>query len=70
MVLYESNNLNQRTLLSNARDTTVLAPGLRFNTTYYWQVTVRTPAGPLPGAPCGASKPRACPTTASCLCAP
>lgn len=45
VALYESNSTFQRTLLTNSRDTTVLATGLRFNTTYFWQVTVRNPAG-------------------------
>lgn len=45
LMLYESNNLNQRVLLTNAKDTAVTATGLRFNATYYWQVTVRNPAG-------------------------
>ena len=45
VVLFESNNLNQRTLLSNSKDTVVTATGLLFNTTYYWQVTVRNAAG-------------------------
>ena len=43
--LFESNNLNQRSLLTNSKDTTVTATGLLFNTTYYWQVTARNPAG-------------------------
>ena len=45
VVLFESNNINQRTLLSNSRDTTVTATGLLYSTTYYWQVTVRNTAG-------------------------
>jgi TolB protein len=45
VVLYESNNLNQRTLLSNSKDTVVTASGLLYNTIYYWQVTARNPAG-------------------------
>ena len=45
VVLYESNNLNQRALLTNSKDTTVTASGLLYNTTYYWQVTVRNTAG-------------------------
>jgi TolB protein len=45
VVLFESNNLNQRTLLNNSKDTTVTATGLLYNTTYYWQVTVRNTAG-------------------------
>jgi len=45
VVIYESNNLNQRTLLTNSKDTTVTATGLLFNTTYYWQVTTRNPGG-------------------------
>ena len=45
VVLFESNNLNQRTLLSNSKDTVVTATGLLYNTTYYWQVTARNPAG-------------------------
>jgi TolB protein len=45
VILFESNNLNQRTLASNIRDTIVTATDLRYNTTYYWQVTARNPAG-------------------------
>lgn len=45
VVLFESNNLNQRTLLTNAKDTTTTASGLLYNTTYYWQVTTRNLAG-------------------------
>ena len=45
VVLFESGNLNQRSLLTNSKDTTVTATGLLFNTTYFWQVTVRNPAG-------------------------
>lgn len=45
VVLYESNNTNRRTLISNTKDTTVVATGLRYNTTYFWQVTVRDKAG-------------------------
>ncbi|MBJ6107398.1 carboxypeptidase regulatory-like domain-containing protein [Hymenobacter sp. BT523] len=45
VVLYESNSTSQRALLTNSRDTTVVATGLKFNTTYFWQVTVRNPAG-------------------------
>jgi TolB protein len=45
VVLYESNNLNQRILLNNSKDTVVTATGLLYNTTYYWQVTARNPAG-------------------------
>jgi len=61
VVLYESNNLNQRTLLSNARDTTVLAPSLRFSTTYYWQVTVRNPAGVIARSPVWSFQTKALP---------
>jgi TolB protein len=45
VVLFESNSTSQRTLLNNSRDTTVLATNLKFNTTYFWQVTARNPAG-------------------------
>jgi TolB protein len=45
VVLYESNNLNQQTLLTNARDSTVVATNLRYNTTYYWQVTATSLSG-------------------------
>ncbi|HET9505002.1 MAG TPA: carboxypeptidase regulatory-like domain-containing protein [Hymenobacter sp.] len=45
VVLYESNNLNQRQLLTNRKDTTVTATGLLYNTTYYWQVTTRNLSG-------------------------
>lgn len=45
VALFESNNLNQRMLLTNSKDTVVTATSLRYNTTYYWQVTVRNTAG-------------------------
>jgi TolB protein len=45
VVLYESNNLNQQTLLTNSRDSTVVAANLRYNTIYYWQVTATNLAG-------------------------
>jgi TolB protein len=45
VLLFESNNINQRSLLTNSRDTTVQVTDLLFGTTYYWQVTVRNPAG-------------------------
>lgn len=45
VTLFESNNLNQRLLLTNSKDTVVTATSLRYSTTYYWQVTVRNPAG-------------------------
>jgi TolB protein len=43
--LFESGNLNQRSLLTNSRDTTVSVTGLRYATTYYWQVTVTNNSG-------------------------
>jgi TolB protein len=43
--LFENGNLNQRTLLTNSRDTTVLVTGLRYATTYYWQVTATNNSG-------------------------
>jgi len=70
VVLYESNDLNQRALLLSGRDTTVLAAGLRFNTTYYWQVTVRTPAGAIAQGPVWSFQTKALPDTAFCSCAP
>ncbi|RZL14445.1 MAG: hypothetical protein EOO62_05430 [Hymenobacter sp.] len=45
VVLYESNNLNQQTLLTNSRDSMVVAANLRYNTIYYWQVTATNLAG-------------------------
>ena len=44
VVLYESNNLNQQNLLTNARDSTVQV-NLRYNTTYFWQVTATNQSG-------------------------
>ena len=44
VVLYEGTTTNPRTLLTNGRDSTVTATGLRFGTTYFWQVTVRKPS--------------------------
>ncbi|MGY3088358.1 TolB protein [Hymenobacter sp. UYAg731] len=45
VALFESNNLNQRMLLTNSKDTAVTATSLRYSTTYYWQVTVRNTTG-------------------------
>ncbi len=45
VVLYQGTNGSARNLLTNSRDTTVLAKQLSYNTTYFWQVTVRTPGG-------------------------
>ncbi|TGE18633.1 carboxypeptidase regulatory-like domain-containing protein [Hymenobacter elongatus] len=45
VVLFESNSLNRRQLLTNARDTTVTVSDLKYNTTYFWQVTARDKAG-------------------------
>lgn len=51
VVLFESNNLNQRQLVSSARDTTTTVGGLLYNTTYYWQVTTRNLAGAVARGP-------------------
>lgn len=61
-VLFESNSTFQRTLLTNARDTTVLAAGLKYNTTYFWQVTVRNPAGAIAKTDIWSFQTRALPT--------
>ncbi|TGE23825.1 hypothetical protein E5K00_01005 [Hymenobacter aquaticus] len=45
VVLFESNSTDRRQLLSSARDTTVTVTDLKYNTTYFWQVTVRDKAG-------------------------
>ncbi|UYZ59616.1 beta-sandwich domain-containing protein [Hymenobacter latericus] len=45
VVLYQSNSSQQQALLTNSRDTTVQVTGLKFSTTYFWQVTVRDKAG-------------------------
>lgn len=45
VVLFEGNSAARQQLLSNRRDTTVTVSGLKYNTTYYWQVTVRDKAG-------------------------
>lgn len=45
VALYEGSNGSSRALLTNGRDTTVTATGLRYNTTYFWQVTVRNATG-------------------------
>lgn len=45
VVLYESNSTERRTLLSNSVDTAVVVGALRFNSTYYWQVTARNEGG-------------------------
>ena len=45
VLLYESNSTVRRQLLSNSGDTTVSVTDLKYNTTYFWQVTVRDKAG-------------------------
>ena len=51
VVLFESNNLSQRTVLNNSRDTAVTVTNLLYNTTYRWQVTVRNATGALARGP-------------------
>lgn len=43
--LYQGTNGAARNLLTNSRDTTVQATQLSYNTTYFWQVTVRNGNG-------------------------
>ncbi|TGE28068.1 carboxypeptidase regulatory-like domain-containing protein [Hymenobacter metallicola] len=45
VVLFESNSTDRRQLLTNARDTAVAISDLKYNTIYFWQVTVRDKAG-------------------------
>ncbi|SHI91571.1 TolB protein [Hymenobacter daecheongensis DSM 21074] len=45
VVLYESNSTDRRQLLTNSRDTTITVNDLKYNTIYFWQVTVRDKAG-------------------------
>ncbi|UOQ71664.1 carboxypeptidase regulatory-like domain-containing protein [Hymenobacter cellulosilyticus] len=45
VVLFESNTTDRRQLLTNTRDTSVTVADLKYNTTYFWQVTVRDKAG-------------------------
>ena len=45
VLLYESNSTDRRQLLTNSRDTLVTVTNLKYNTTYFWQVTVRDKAG-------------------------
>jgi TolB protein len=61
VIMYEGNSLNQRALLTNSRDSTILVTGLLFNTTYYWQVTVRNPGGQTARAPVWNFQTRALP---------
>ncbi|MBJ6143989.1 carboxypeptidase regulatory-like domain-containing protein [Hymenobacter sp. BT559] len=43
VALFEGNATAPRLLLSNSRDSSVVATGLRYGTIYFWQVTVRKP---------------------------
>ncbi len=43
VALFEGSNPSPRLLLSGGRDSSVVASGLRFGTSYFWQVTVRKP---------------------------
>ncbi|RAK63484.1 hypothetical protein DLM85_20990 [Hymenobacter edaphi] len=45
VVLYEGSSTVRQQLLSNSRDTAVTVSGLKYNTSYFWQVTVRDHAG-------------------------
>ncbi|MCB2408985.1 carboxypeptidase regulatory-like domain-containing protein [Hymenobacter lucidus] len=45
VILFESNSIDRRQLLTSARDTAVAVTDLKYNTTYFWQVTVRDKAG-------------------------
>ncbi|RPD47791.1 hypothetical protein DNI29_10130 [Hymenobacter sediminis] len=47
VVLYESNSVDRRQLLTNSRDTSATVSGLKYNTIYFWQVSVRDQAGEL-----------------------
>ncbi|GAA3925313.1 hypothetical protein GCM10022406_09170 [Hymenobacter algoricola] len=44
VLIYESNSLDQKQVLTNSRDT-VVTIDVKYNTTYFWQVTVRDKAG-------------------------
>ncbi|WP_022821687.1 carboxypeptidase regulatory-like domain-containing protein [Hymenobacter norwichensis] len=45
VLLYESASTSRQQLLTNSRDTTVRVTNLKFNTVYFWQVTVRDKSG-------------------------
>ncbi|GAB2942985.1 hypothetical protein GCM10027048_04450 [Hymenobacter coalescens] len=45
VVLYEGSSSARQQVLSNSRDTSVVVSGLKYNTTYFWQVTVHDKAG-------------------------
>ncbi|NVO30314.1 carboxypeptidase-like regulatory domain-containing protein [Hymenobacter lapidiphilus] len=45
VVLYQGTSGAARNLLTNSPDTTVVAKQLNYNTTYFWQVTVRNAGG-------------------------
>ena len=45
VILYESNSTDRRQILTNSKDSTATVSGLKYNTTYYWQVTVRNTSG-------------------------
>ncbi|SIT93618.1 carboxypeptidase-like regulatory domain-containing protein [Pontibacter indicus] len=49
--LYESGVAEKRLLVQNIRDTTVVASNLKFNTTYFWQVTVKNRRGAVTNGP-------------------
>ena len=61
VILFESNNLNQRNLVTNSKDTTIQATSLLYNTTYYWQITVRNTAGVSARSPVWSFQTRALP---------
>lgn len=45
VVLYESGSTLRQQLLTNSRDTSATVTNLKFNTVYFWQVTVRDQTG-------------------------
>ena len=51
VALFEGSAATPRLLLSNSRDSSVVATGLRYSTTYFWQVTVRKPSTVSGGTP-------------------
>jgi TolB protein len=58
VIIYESNSLDQKQVLTNSRDTTVTVD-LKFNTTYFWQATIGRRTEPSLSTPattaCGVS---------------
>ncbi|WP_299702149.1 carboxypeptidase-like regulatory domain-containing protein [uncultured Pontibacter sp.] len=61
--LYESGVAEKKLLVQNITDTTTVASNLKFNTTYFWQVTVKNKRGAVTNGPVWSFTTHAMPVT-------